>query len=107
MRDDRSAADTISSVVSWLFVEDERTSGFEVYRSILPEFDRTGAILIESISEIEAGSNRYTVTDDSPLAAGTYYYWVSQVTSGGPLLYGPITLERSRSYELFLPLIED
>ena len=102
-----SAVDSDNSVISWLFMKDEQTSGFDVYRSTSPTSDDvTDTILVGSIREIEEGNKEYSVTDDALLPAGSYYYWVSQVTKGGTILYGPIVLNRSSSYNLFLPLID-
>lgn len=102
-----SAVDSDNSVISWLFMKDEQTSGFDVYRSTSSTSDDvTDTILVGSIREIEEGNKEYSVTDDALLPAGSYYYWVSQVTKGGTILYGPIVLNRSSSYNLFLPLID-
>jgi len=88
-------------------MKDEQTSGFDVYRSTSSTSDDvTDTILVGSIREIEEGNKEYSVTDDALLPAGSYYYWVSQVTKGGTILYGPIVLNRSSSYNLFLPLID-
>ena len=93
--------------VDWVTESEVDNFGFRLYRSSSNSFAGATQIHFEPTA-VPGGSGpgaSYSYTDTVP-ANGTYYYWLEDVeTDNDTALHGPISVEVTPFFNLFLPMV--
>ncbi|MBK8900438.1 MAG: carboxypeptidase regulatory-like domain-containing protein [Anaerolineaceae bacterium] len=93
--------------ISWTTASEVDNFGFRIYRSSGSSFAGATEIHFEPTA-VPGGSGpgaSYSYTDTVP-ADGLYYYWLVDVETGGATeVHGPITVNVTPFFNLYLPLV--
>jgi hypothetical protein len=93
--------------VNWVTESEVDNFGFRLYRSSSNSFAGATEIHFEATA-VPGGSGpgaSYSFIDDVP-AIGTYYYWLEDVETGGATtVNGPVSVEVTPFFNLFLPMV--
>ena len=92
--------------INWVTQSEVNNFGFRLYRSSSNSFGGATEIHFEPTA-VPGGSGpgaTYSFVDDVP-GNGTFYYWLEDVETGGATeLHGPVSVQVSSMFTLFLPM---